>query len=434
MILARKLRTALNGLSLRSRFGACLIALPCFGVVAAFGIAPDTIIDMPPTATVTEALKLPALTANSESDDAYVHQERIQRGDTVATLLARLQVDDNAAVHFLNSSGQASALNRMIPGKAVQAVTSANGKLVSLHYFNGSDELSVERTGNGYSAQQQSAQLERRLTMKSADIVSSLFAATDSVDLPDAIAIQIADIFSTNIDFHSDLRRGDRFSVVYEAYYQNGSLVKTGKVVAAEFINQGKTYNAVYFNTAPDQGGYYTLDGKNLQSQFLRSPLEFSRITSGYSLARFHPILQLWRSHKGVDFGAPSGTHVKATANGVVEFAGRQGGYGNLIVLRHQSRYTTYYGHLSGFANGLHKGSRVSQGDVIGYVGMTGLATGPHLHYEFRVDDINQNPLQVAMPAAQPISPEQKPQFEQIEQQYVHRLNLLHNVNLARVD
>jgi murein DD-endopeptidase MepM/ murein hydrolase activator NlpD len=190
----------------------------------------------------------------------------------------------------------------------------------------------------------------------------------------------------------------------------------------------------VYFDYAESQGGYYTPDGKNLRKQFLRSPLEFSRITSGFTNARFHPVLQAWRAHKGIDYGAPTGTRVKASGDGMVEFAGRQGGYGNVVTLRHQSKYTTWYGHLSGFANGLHRGKRVAQGEVIGYVGATGLATGPHLHYEFRINGVHENPLRVAMPAAPPISPEQKPRFDQMAKTYAQRLELLRSTNLARLD
>jgi murein DD-endopeptidase MepM/ murein hydrolase activator NlpD len=316
----------------------------------------------------------------------------------------------------------------------VRATATADGKLVSLRYLNGNSLVSIDRAGDNFVVKQEAAQLERRVLMKSAEIRNSLFGATDAAGLPDTIATQIADIFSTDIDFHRDLRKGDRFSVVYEVFYDRGEPVKSGRVLAAEFINQGKPYSAVYFNTADNEGGYYTADGKNLRKQFLRSPLEFSRITSGFSTARFHPVLQTWRAHKGIDYGAPTGTRVKATADGVVEIAGRQGGYGNVVVLRHQTKFTTWYGHLSGIANGLRKGKRVAQGEVIGFVGATGLATGPHLHYEFRINDVHQNPLRVAMPAATPISPETKPKFDQTARLYTERLDLLRTTNLARLD
>ena len=434
MILAQKVTVLIGDLAIRHRVAAALVALPCFGVVAAFVIAPDTLIEKVSISNVLEELWLPALTPVAESQPAYTREERIQRGDTVASLLARLQVDDAAAVQFLRNNRQARALYQLIPGRTVRATVAADGKLASLRYLNGTTLLSVDRAGDTFSVKEAPAQLEQRVLMKSAEIRNSLFGATDAAGLSDAIATQIADIFSTDIDFHRDLRKGDRFSVVYEVFYHQGEVVKSGRVLAAEFINQGKTYQAVYFNYADNEGGYYTPDGKNLRKQFLRSPLEFSRITSGFTNARFHPVLQTWRAHKGIDYGAPSGTRVKATADGVVEIAGRQGGYGNVIVLRHQTKYTTWYGHLSGIAKGLRKGRRVAQGEVVGFVGATGLATGPHLHYEFRINDVHQNPLRVAMPAAPPITPEQKPKFAQNARLYAERLALLRTTNLARLD
>jgi murein DD-endopeptidase MepM/ murein hydrolase activator NlpD len=190
----------------------------------------------------------------------------------------------------------------------------------------------------------------------------------------------------------------------------------------------------VWFQHADGQGGYYTPDGKNFKKAFLRSPLEFSRITSGFTMGRFHPILQRWRAHTGVDYGAATGTNVKATSDGIVDFAGVKGGYGNVVILRHQSKYTTLYGHLSGFARTIRTGARVAQGDVIGYVGSTGLATGPHLHYEFRINDVHQDPLTVAMPDAPPITADRRASFDAIARPLALRLGLLRNTNLARLD
>ena len=434
MILAQKLFDLVRKFPIRHRVAAALIALPCFGVVAAFGIAPDTIVETALVKTVVEELTLPPLAPAADGVPAFTREERIQRGDTVASLLARLQVDDPAAAKFLRGNKHAKALYQLIPGKTVRVTTRADGKLVSLRYLNGGNLLAVDRNDNGFAVEEVPARLEQRVLMKSAEIRHSLFGATDAAGLPDAVAIQIADIFSTDIDFHRDLRKGDRFSVVYEVSYHRGEAVKTGRVLAAEFINQGKAHQAVYFNYAENQGAYYTPDGRNLRKQFLRSPLEFSRITSGFTNARFHPILRKWRAHKGIDYGAPTGTRVKATGDGVVESASRHSAYGNVIVLRHQSKFTTWYAHLSGFAKGLRKGQRVAQGTVIGYVGATGLATGPHLHYEFRINNRHQNPLRVAIPAAPPITSEQKPKFEQATQSYAQRLALLRSTNLARLD
>jgi murein DD-endopeptidase MepM/ murein hydrolase activator NlpD len=409
--------------------------LSFMGIVAAFGIAPDTVTDLPPVARVVEEIALPPVEPSRSPDEGYWQEERIQRGDTLANVLARLEVDDPEATQSLRGNANTRLLYQMVPGRTVRAKVTADGRLLALRYLNGSTLLAIDRNGDALSVSQQPAQLETRTMMKTGEIRSSLFAAADAVGLSDAVATQLADIFSTDIDFHRDLRKGDRFMVVYEVFYHQGEPVKAGRVLAAEFINQGKSYRAIYFRNGEGEGGYYTAEGKNIRKAFLRSPIEFSRITSGFSQARFHPILKRWRAHNGIDYGAPTGTRVRATADGVVEFAGRhQGGYGNLVVLRHQTKYTTWYGHLSGFAGGLRKGSRVAQGDVIGYVGATGLATGPHLHYEFRINDVHQNPLRVVMPAAPPITAEDRHAFAATAQAMLLRLELVRGTNLARLD
>ena len=432
VILTQKLRRLIAHPRLR-RVVAALV-LPFIGVVAAFGIAPDTITEQVARTRVVEEVVLPAPQPGARADAGFWREERIQRGDTPAALLARLGADDPEALDFLRNARTAKALNQLIPGRIVRAHTTAEGRLLALRYQNGGRVLSVERYGDSFSMSEQPAQLERRVLMISGEIRSSLFAATDAANLADAIAIQIADIFSTDIDFHRDLRRGDRFTVVYETFYDQGEPVRSGRVLAAEFINQGKAHHAVWFDYAVSRGGYYTPQGRNIRKAFLRSPLEFSRITSGFTNARFHPILQQWRAHKGIDYAAPAGTRIKATGDGVVEFAGRQGGYGNLVVLRHQSQYTTWYGHLSGFAKGIRKGARVAQGEVIGYVGATGLATGPHLHYEFHINGVHHNPLRVVLPSAPPITAEQKLAFDAAAAPMAQRLNLLRGTNLARLD
>lgn len=412
-----------------------VVVLPFVGVVAAFGIAPNTVVDQPALSKVIEDISLPRLAATAETDESFWREERIQRGDTLAALLSRLQVNDPEAEVALRSTRETKVFRQLIPGRTIRAKTTVDGKLHALQYLNSNKVFSAERGPDGITVLEQSAELEARTQMQSGVIRSSLFAATDALNLSDAIAIQIAEIFSTDIDFHRDLRKGDRFTVVYENFYHLGDAVKSGRVLAAEFVNQGKTYQAVYFQNSDGQGGYYTFEGKNIRKAFLRSPIEFSRISSGFSNARFHPVLKQWRAHKGIDYAAVTGTRIRATADGVVEKAGVQGGYGNLIVLRHQSKYTTWYGHLSGFAKGIRRGARVSQGDVIGFVGSTGLATGPHLHYEFRINDVHQNPLQVVMPSAPPITADQKPEFEAATQPMAQRLTLLRGIiNTARFD
>lgn len=412
--------------------------LSLFGMVAAFGTAPSTEEILGFQRTLVEQPALPQLAALDTSKEVFVRDERIQRGDTVASLLTRLGVREPGAIEFLRDSRDTQTIYRQLsPGKSVTARVGAEGDLQSLIFpLNGGKDLAltVERQGGGFKAIEQPLALDTQVLMKSAEIRHSLFGAADAAGIPDTVATQLADIFGGDIDFHRDLRKGDRFAVVYEAINHLGKLVRTGRILAAEFINDGKHYRAVWFQDGNGQGGYYTAEGKNIRKAFLRSPLEFSRITSGFTLARFHPILQKWRAHTGIDYGAAVGTRVRTTGDGVVEFVGTKGGYGKVVVLRHQGRYTTLYGHLSGFAAGLRKGERVAQGDVIGYVGATGLATGPHLHYEFRVDGVFRNPLTVALPSAPPLAPGQMARFQDLAQAQLARIDMMRGTNLALLD
>jgi len=431
-ILAQKAARLIGGSGWRRWLVA--LVLPFLGVVAAFGIAPNTVPDRVATTRVIQEIELPLPPTGVATDAGYWREERIVRGDRAASVLRRLGADDADVKAFLRATHSMKILRQLIPGQSVRAYQTADGKLLALRYQNDGDVLNVERDGDGFHASESTIDLERRVLVASGEIDTSLFGATDAAQLPDAVAIQIADVFATDVDFHRDLRHGDRFTVVYETYYDQGEPVRPGRILAAEFINDGKAYRALWFEYAKGQGGYYTPYGTNIRKAFLRSPLEFSRVTSRYTNRRYHPILREWRAHRGVDYGAPVGTRVRATGNGVVKFAGRQGGYGNLVVLRHQSRYTTWYGHLSRFAKGLHSGARVQQGETIGYVGMTGLATGPHLHYEFRVNGVHRNPLQVVLPPAPPIQAAQRPAFDAAAAPLVDMLNLLRGTNLARLE
>jgi len=225
------------------------------------------------------------------------------------------------------------------------------------------------------------------------------------------VIVALADVFAGEIDFYHDVQRGDRFSIVYEARYVEGEPTGTGRILAAEFFNRGVAHRAFFWRDENGKGGYFSDIGQNSRSAFLRSPVEFSRVSSGFTMARFNPFLQQWREHKGIDYAAPMGTPVRATADGVVTFAGVQNGYGNVIFLQHEGKYSTVYGHLSRFADNLKSGARVSQGDTIGFVGMTGWATGPHLHYEFRVAGEPRDPMSAGLPTASPLTAERLPAF-----------------------
>ena len=382
--------------------------------VAAFGLSPGAMLPSAPSTTIVRALPLPALVELPTGEaPRYRSEGQIQRGDTIGSVLSRLAVDDPAALAFLRTDPAARPLYQLRPGRSLRVETDGDGALMELRFLSGvGDLLTIARNGDKLSATSVPAPVELRWSMAAGEIRSSLFAAADAAGMPDAVTLQLADVFAADIDFFKDLQRGDRFAVVYEMRVIDGEPAGTGRIVAAEFDNRGKTHQAYLFRDTDGSENYYTADGTALRGAFLRSPMEFSRVTSGFSNARFHPILQTWRAHRGVDYAASTGTPVRATGNGKVTFAGRQEGYGNVVMLEHQRAYLTVYGHLSRFAPRVRSGARVTQGEVIGYVGQTGWATGPHLHYEFRVAGVQRNPLTVAaLPGGDPLPAARRPAF-----------------------
>lgn len=406
-------------------------------------MAPDA--DDLPIKSITQELQLPHLAdqiaALETLQQNYISEERVRSGDTLATLLGRLGVDDADATNFIKSDAIARNVMQLKAGKRVQVQTTEDGELNWLSSTVGTGagnlkNIEIRREGKGFKATEKAIALEKRIEMRSGEIKSSLFAATDAAQIPDNVASQIVDMFSTNIDFGSDLRRGDRFNVVYETFWQNGEYVYAGRVLAGEFMNGPATYQSVWFDdpSVASSGGYYGFDGKSLKKAFLKSPLEFSRISSGFSV-RKHPISGLWKAHKGVDFAAAIGTPIRASGDGVIDFAGTQRGYGNVVIIKHWSKYSTAYAHMSRFATNIRKGTKVSQGQVIGYVGMTGWSTGPHLHYEFRVNNEARDPMSVDIPNAQPLTASQMQKFRTVATDMTHRFALLspenNNVRLA---
>ncbi len=420
----------------RRHWPLVVAALPFFGVVAAFGIAPDTVPEPVKLQHVVEDIALQAAPTTPVAEvSRFWREERIQRGDTVASVLSRLSVNDPEAISYLLQAKDVRSLYQLIPGRSIRVVTTQEGRLESLAYVNTDGRrLTVTRTENAFSAKEEVPQTEQWVMQSSGEIETSLFGATDAAGIPELVATQLAEIFSSDIDFHRDLRRGDRFSVIYEALAADGEFVGFGRVLAAEFVNQGRAFRAVFFRDDEGRNGYYTPDGRNMRKAFLRSPIEFSRVTSGFSNSRFHPVLKAWRAHKGIDYGASTGTRVRVTADGFVTFVGRKGGYGNVVTVRHPNGYTTLYAHLSGFAQGIRSGKRVVQGEVVGLVGSTGLASGPHLHYEFHVNGVHQNPMRLAMPPGPPINEHSRSAFQDTVFPLFARLDMLRNTDLARLD
>lgn len=420
-------------LSRHKRWLLILSAIPLFEVVTAFGVSPDTVTREVSQATVVADVALPEPEAADSGAFDFWREERIQPGDTLVSLLSRLGVGADEMSAILGVSREIST--RLVAGHTVMARVTSGGRLLLFRYLvDDQNLLSIERSGDGFVAKNEVAQPETRIIARSGEVLYSLFGATDAADVPDAIASQMADAFSGDIDFHRDIRRGDRFAVVYEIQYFGGRALRTGRLLAAEFVNQGHAFRAVYFKDPQGREGYFTPDGKSMKRAFLKSPIPFSRISSGFSGARYHPVLKEWRAHKGIDYAAPTGTPIRAVSDGKVLFAGRKGGYGNLIVLRHQGPYSTAYGHLSRYAKGIRNGARVSQGDIIGYVGSTGLATGPHLHYEFRVNNVQKNPLSVRMPAAFPLDPRYRARFVAATTPLVAQLSRVKGHNFAALD
>ena len=419
------------------RWLVALSSIPLFGIVTAFGIAPNTrSFEEIQVEEVVLDLSIPDVLSETQTNHTFWRQENIRRGDTIAAILNRLDVSTQDSTDFLQAARGSRAMRQLKPGKTIYAQTTADGKLLTLRYFFGNEELFLmEKTDDVFKMTEQSIELDTQIHMKSGVINSSLFAATDNAGIPNNIAMQLTEIFASEIDFYRDLRQGDRFTVVYETFSNdNGKRAKTGRVLAVEFINKGKSHQAIYFKSSNGADGYYPPEGERLRTAFLLSPLAFSRVSSGFTNARFHPILKEWRAHRGIDYAAPTGTPVRATANGIISFSGSQKGYGNLVVLKHNGKYESAYGHLSRFASGMGKGKRISQGDVIGYVGSTGMATGPHLHYELRVDGVQRDPTKVVLPTAPPITKRDLNTFQKETHSLVARLNIMRNIQLASLE
>ena len=402
-----------------------IIALTASGVVAFATIAPT-----PNAAALLESVaSIEAMPIHAEqilaSPSFYIREDRFQRGDTLAGFLSRLGIG-SAEVTRLS---RLRALQLLRPGTLVRAEVNTDGAPRNLSFLTGRDSLmQIVADGSEYRAGEVTSALEPRITMKSGVIRSSLFAATDAAGIPDSVGMQLADIFGGDVDFYRDLRKGDRFAVVYEEHHFGGTPVRAGRVLAAEFTNSGKTYRAVFYGKS-----YYTPEGNNLRKAFLRTPLEFSRVSSGFGM-RKHPIAHAWREHKGIDYAAQIGTRVRAVGDGIVEYAGPKGGYGNVVILRHHGQYSTVYAHLSRIAQGVKRGARIGQNDTIGAVGQTGWATGPHLHYEFRIAGEARNPMSIAMPAALPVPAHELSAFRTQADPLVARLELLSNSNLALLE
>jgi murein DD-endopeptidase MepM/ murein hydrolase activator NlpD len=327
----------------------------------------------------------------------------VGRNDTLDAIFRRMALDTSDLAAIRNLPRIRQSLDFLKPGDAIK-LTHSDGEIKELtRKVSETQTLKVVRNEDGFAANVISNPVEMRTRTATATIDSSLFQAAEQADISDTVALKLANVFAWDIDFVLDIREGDRFTAVYQQIYQDGKFLHDGEVLAAEFVNNGKVYRAVRFVTDTGSASYYTPEGLPMRKAFLRAPVEFTRVSSVFNPHRMHPILNRIRGHMGTDYAAPSGTPVHAASDGRVSFAGRRGGYGNALTLAHNNSVSTLYGHMSRFAARMRVGAHVQQGDVIGYVGMTGLATGPHLHYEYLVNGVHRNPQTVQLPGADPL-------------------------------
>ena len=408
------------------RLTAVIAALLLTGGGGAFAVAsfgPDPL-DLPvrlveqPVQSLATGATLAEMT--ERPGFSLYRSEQVRSSDTPESLLRRLGVADPAAAAFLRRDphAQQNLLGR--GGRTVSVETTDDHRLLRITARWTTDEessfqrLVVEKSPDGFVSRVESAPLTTSSRLAGGTVRSTLFAATDAASIPDGVAVQLAELFSGDIDFRKSLRQGDRFSVVYESLEADGEPLRSGRLLSAEFHNNGKTHQAVWFQEAgSSKGAYYRLDGQSLRRAYLSSPVEFSRISSGFSM-RFHPVLQKWRAHLGTDFAAPTGTTVRTVGDGVVEFAGVQNGFGNVVFIKHRNEHVTVYAHLSRID--VHANQTIAQGQTVGAVGSTGWATGPHLHFEFRVNGEQVDPMTIAQQSesATPVSAAARPAFNQL--------------------
>ncbi|MDO4230712.1 MAG: peptidoglycan DD-metalloendopeptidase family protein [Lautropia sp.] len=400
------------GKRLASALGAALSV----ATLTAFAVAPLTE-EAPPHARVIQPVALNPLPMPTTG--AFHREVTVGRGESVVSLLRKLGQEDDSLIDFLRRNPTTRKLLTPAPGSAISAVLDQRNQIQSLSYplpasagTNGTSNgkaraqrLEITQRNGRWQADIREQALERRLVSRSAEVSTTLFSAADDAGIPAAITARIDEIFGAELDFHRDVKKGDRIRLVYEMFVNPNTLDagQPGRILAIEYQSGNKRMDALWFNRADGTGDYYGFDGHALKRRFLRSPLEYSRITSGFSLGRRHPVFRDWRAHKGVDYAAPTGAKIRTVGDGVVEFIGTQRGYGNVVIVRHDNQQSTLYAHMNRFAPKLRQGDKVEQGQFIGEVGSSGWATGPHLHFEFLVNGQQIDPTTMLPQPAQPL-------------------------------
>jgi murein DD-endopeptidase MepM/ murein hydrolase activator NlpD len=363
-------------------------------------------------------------TASKPTTDPSHKRLTVSKGDTLSTLFSKAGLSSNDLHDAVNSSKDAKRFSRLNIGQVLEFDLSANGQLKRLQsQLSDLESISLDKTAQGYAFKREMVKPDVRTTYTRGTINSSLSQSGQRAGLSHSLTMDMANVFGYDIDFSEDIRQGDEFELVYEQKVINDKVVGNGSILSARFINRGKTFTAIRYTNKQGVSSYYTADGNSMRKAFIRSPVDFARISSGFSMGRRHPILNKIRAHKGIDYAAARGTPIKAAGDGKVMLAGRQGGYGNVVIIQHNNSYKTLYGHMQGFAKGVKTGTSVKQGQVIGYIGTTGLSTGPHLHYEFQVNGVHVNPLSIKTAMADPINNAEKARFLQQSKPLMARMD-----------
>lgn len=355
----------------------------------------------------------PAPAPAAEKTKAPGHREVVvAKGDTLSTLFEKVGLPAASVHEVLASDKQAKQFSQLKHGQKLEFELSPEGQLISLHSkVSDVETITLTKNDKGYAFNRVTAKPTVRTAYVHGVINSSLSQSAARAGLSHSLTMDMASVFGYDVDFAQDIRQGDEFDVIYEQKVVNGKSVGNGPILSARFTNRGKTYTAVRYTNKQGNSSYYTADGNSMRKAFIRTPVDFARISSKFSMGRKHPILNKIRAHKGVDYAAPRGTPIKAAGDGKVLLAGRRGGYGNTVIIQHGNTYRTLYGHMQGFAKGVKTGGTVKQGQVIGYIGTTGLSTGPHLHYEFQVNGVHVDPLGQKLPMADPIAKAERARF-----------------------
>jgi murein DD-endopeptidase MepM/ murein hydrolase activator NlpD len=420
-------------------------------IILAWLIAPTTVerqLAKLETITGTNFIKIKDVDVLETSDHRFNYEEKIELKDSLNDVLERTNITPQSilsVVSFINRSPKAQIFNHLEEGKALKIKTNDKKEIVSLSYVYdfientqekwSAKSISIEKNNSDTEVKEESQEqnlfivktetlpLERRIETKRGVVEESLFKSTEKANIPDSVTSQIAEVFASQIDFLKTVNDGDSFNIVYESFYQDGKLIRVGNILAAEYINDNKSYQAALFQEGRRKD-YYMFNGSALRKAFMRAPLPLNRVTSGFTRARYHPVLHRWRAHKGTDFGAPTGTKIQTVGDGTIVFRGDKTGYGHVVIVRHFGGYETLYAHMSRFAN-QHVGQRVEQGEIIGYVGQSGYATGPHLHFEFHLNGNEYDPLKVELPGAPPLTGVKLSRFQATTQKVKTRFNLL---------